>query len=96
MSTYVILANFTDQGIRGVKESPDRFLAFKAMAEKAGVTIKSVNYTVGAYDVVTVVEGPDEAITAALLKLGSLGNVRTQSMRAFSVDEMKAIVGKMP
>jgi len=96
MATYVTLANFTDQGIRNVKDSPDRLAAFRAMAEKAGITIKSVHYTVGAYDVVTVIEGSDEAVTSALLKLGSLGNIRTQTMRAFSPDEIKAIIKKMP
>jgi uncharacterized protein with GYD domain len=96
MATYVTLASFTEQGIRNVKESPDRLGAFKAMVEKLGITLKSVHYTTGAYDMVTVVEGSDEAITAALLKLGTLGNIRTQSMRAFSPDEMKAIIAKMP
>ena len=96
MPTYVTLANFTDQGIRNVKESPDRLNAFKAMAEKLGISVKSVHYTVGSYDIVTVVEGSDEAVTAALLKLGSLGNIRTQTLRAFSADEMKAIITKLP
>ena len=96
MATYVTLANFTDQGIRNVKESPDRLAAFRAMAEKLGITLKSVHYTVGAYDIVTVVEGSDEAVTSALLKLGSLGNIRTQTMRAFSPEEIKAIINKMP
>jgi uncharacterized protein with GYD domain len=96
MPTYVTLANFTDQGIRNIKESPDRLGAFKAMAEKLGISIKSVHYTVGNYDIVTVVEGSDEAVTAALLKLGSLGNIRTQTLRAFSADEMKAIITKLP
>jgi uncharacterized protein with GYD domain len=96
MATYVVLASFTDQGIRNVKESPDRLAAFKAMAEKMGVTMKSALYTVGAYDMVNVVEGSDEAVTAVLLKLGSLGNIRTQTLRAFSAEEMKAITAKMP
>ena len=96
MPTYVTLANFTDQGIRNIKESPDRLGAFKAMAEKLGISIKSVHYTVGSYDIVTVVEGSDEAVTTALLKLGSLGNIRTQTLRAFSADEMKAIITKLP
>ena len=96
MPTYVTLANFTDQGIRNIKESPDRLAAFKAMAEKLGISIKSVHYTVGNYDIVTVVEGSDEAVTTALLKLGSLGNIRTQTLRAFSADEMKAIITKLP
>lgn len=96
MATYIVLANFTDQGIRSIKESPDRLGAFKAMAEKLGVSIKSVHYTVGNYDIVTVVEGPDEAVTCALLKVGSLGNLRTQTLRAFSAEEMKTIITKIP
>ncbi len=95
MATYVTLANFTDQGIRNVKDSTDRLGAFKAAAEKLGITLKSVHYTVGAYDIVTVIEGSDEAVTAALLKLGSLGNIRTQTMRAFSPEEIKGIITKM-
>lgn len=96
MATYVTLVNFTDQGIRNVKDTPERLGAFRAMAEKLGVTLKSVHYTVGAYDVVTVLEGSDEAVSTVLLKLGSLGNVRTQTMRAFSPEEIKAIISKMP
>jgi uncharacterized protein with GYD domain len=96
MATFITLVNFTDQGIRNVKESPDRFNAFRAMAEKAGVTVKSVYYTVGHYDIVVVAEGSDEAVTAVLLKVGSLGNIRTETLRGFSLDEMKQIIGKMP
>jgi uncharacterized protein with GYD domain len=96
MATYVALASFTDQGIRNIKDSPDRLGAFKAMAEKLGIAMKSVHYTVGAYDIVAVVEGSDEAVTSALLKLGSLGNIRTQTMRAFSSEEMRTIISKMP
>jgi uncharacterized protein with GYD domain len=95
MATYVVLANFTDQGIRNVKESPDRLNAFRAMADKGGLAIKSVHYTVGTYDLVTIVEGSDEAVTTALLKLGSLGNIRTHTLRAFSPEEMKGIISKM-
>ncbi len=96
MATFVVLLNFTDQGIRNVKDSPERLNAFRAMAEEMGVSIKSVYYTVGNYDIVTVVEGPDEAVTAALLKVGSLGNVRSQTLRGFSPDEMKQMISKMP
>lgn len=95
MATFISLLNFTDQGIRTVKDSPARYEAFRAMAEKLGVTVKNIYYTVGHYDLVTVLEGTDEAVTAALLKVGSLGNVRTQTLRAFSLDDMKKIVGKM-
>ena len=96
MASFICLLNFTDQGIRNVKDSPERLGAFKAMAEKLGVSIKSVHYTVGSYDVVTVVEGSDDAVTTVLLKLGSLGNIRTQTLRAFSAEEMKKMISKMP
>jgi uncharacterized protein with GYD domain len=96
MATFISLLNFTDQGIRNVKDSPDRFEAFRALAENLGVTVKSAYWTVGKYDIVVVVEGPDEAVTSALLKIGSHGNVRSQTLRAFSADEMKRIITKMP
>jgi len=96
MATFVTLVDFTDQGIRNVKDSPDRYEAFKAMVEEMGVTLKDMYYTVGRYDAVFVMEASDEAVTTALLKVGSLGNVRTETMRAFSVEEMKKIVGKLP
>lgn len=96
MATYVTLVNFTDQGIRNIKDSPDRLGTFTAMAQKLGVTVKSVHYTVGQYDLVVVVEGADDAVTTALLKIGAAGNVRSQTMRAFSPDEMKKIITNMP
>jgi uncharacterized protein with GYD domain len=96
MATFISLVNFTDQGIRNVKDSPGRYEAFKAVAEKVGGTVKSVYYTMGNYDMVLIVEGSDEAAMTAMLKVGSLGNVRTETLRGFSVEEMKKIIGKMP
>jgi len=96
MVTYIVLAKFTDQGIRNAKESPKRAGAFKEMAKTFGVTVKDIVWTQGQYDVVTIVEAPDESAAMALnLSLGTLGNVRTETMRAFSVAEMTNIVGKM-
>jgi uncharacterized protein with GYD domain len=96
MATFISLVNFTDQGIRNVKDSADRFEAFKAMAEKLGGTLKGVYYTMGLYDMVVIMEGSDEAAMTAMLKVGSLGNVRTETLRGFSLEEMKKIIGKMP
>lgn len=96
MATFITLLNFTDQGIQNVRESPGRYEAFEAMAEKLGITVKSAYYTVGQYDLVLVIEGDDEAATSLLLKAGSLGNVRTQTLRAFYVEEMKKIIDMMP
>ncbi|TMH73884.1 MAG: GYD domain-containing protein [Betaproteobacteria bacterium] len=95
MATFISLVNFTEQGIRGIKESPDRYAAFKATAEKAGVSVKGIYYTVGRYDMAIVCEGTDEAVTAALLKLGSQGNVRSETLRSFSLDEMRKIVSAL-
>ncbi len=96
MVTYVVLANFTDQGIRNAKDSPKRAEAFKEMAKTFGVTVKDLFWTQGQYDIITIVETPDEFSVMALnLSLGALGNIRPESMRAFSAADMKEIVGKM-
>lgn len=96
MVTYVVLGNFTDQGARNAKESPKRADAFKQMAKTLGVTVKDLFWTQGRYDVVTIVEAPDESSAMSLsLSLSALGNVRTESLRAFSAAEMTAVVGKM-
>jgi uncharacterized protein with GYD domain len=96
MATFISLINFTDQGIRNIKDSPDRYEAFKALAEKVGGAVKGVYYTMGHYDMVVIVEGSDEAAMTAMLKVGSLGNVRTETLRGFSLEEMRKIIGKMP
>ena len=96
MPSYITLVKWTDQGIRNVKDSPKRADAMREMAKKTGVTVKEVYWTLGHYDVVTVVDAPDDqAVTAMLLSTGSLGNVRTQCLRAFGTGEMSAILGKM-
>ncbi len=96
MATYVVLAKFTEQGIRNAKESPKRANAFKEMAKTFGVTVKDLVWTQGRYDIVTIVEAPDETAAMSLnLSLAALGNVRTETLRAFSAAEMTAIVGKM-
>jgi uncharacterized protein with GYD domain len=96
MATFVSLLNFTDQGIRNIKDSPDRYGSFRAIAEKLGVTVKAFYYTVGHHDMVMVLEGADEAVTTTLLKAGSLGNVRSETLRAFTVEEAKRVIGDIP
>jgi len=96
MVTYVVLAKFTDQGVRNAKDSPKRADAYKQMAKTFGVIVKEILWTQGRYDVVTIVDAPDEAAAMSLsLSLGALGNVRTETLRAFSADEMTKIVGNM-
>jgi uncharacterized protein with GYD domain len=96
MATFILLVNFTDQGIRDAKDSPKRADALKAMAKKAGVNVKDVYWTLGQYDAVTILEAPDDmTATAVAFSLSKLGNVRTQTLPAFSAADMKTIIGKM-
>lgn len=92
MPAYITLANFTDQGARTIKDSPERFEAFKSLAESAGVTIKSVHWTTGAYDIVLVTEGPEDAAMSLNMKVAALGNIRTQTLRGFTIAEMRKLV----
>jgi uncharacterized protein with GYD domain len=96
MATYISLVSWTEQGIRNVKESPARAEAFKALAAKMGVNVKSLYYTLGNHDIVTTLEGSDEAVTAVLLKVSSMGNVKSQTMRAFTQEEATRIISSMP
>ncbi|MFQ5757314.1 MAG: GYD domain-containing protein [Acidiferrobacterales bacterium] len=96
MATFISLASFTDQGIRNVKQSTERARAFREAAQKAGVTVKDIYWTMGSLDLVVISDAPDdETAMALLLGLGSLGNVRTQTLRGFSAEEMGAMVAKM-
>ncbi len=77
MRTYILLLNFTEQGIRNIKETAKRAEAFKAMAKKAGVTVREIWWTLGHYDGAVILEAPDEETAMALgLNLCSLRNVR--------------------
>ena len=96
MATFVTLASFTEQGARNIKESPNRAEAFQAAAAKAGVQVKSLFWTAGAYDVVVTVEGPEEAVMATNAMMASLGNVRTQTLRAFNASEIKKVLSQLP
>ena len=96
MATYILLATYTEQGIRGIKDTVKRTDAVKELAKKAGLTMKESYWTLGAYDVVAVFDGPDdETMTAFSLSVAKLGNVKTQTLRAFSGKEMTSILGKM-
>ncbi len=96
MARFVILVNLTDQGIRDVKQSPQRAEAFKALAENFDVTIESVYYTVGEFDMVVIVEGEEQSVVASMLATNEFGNIRTQAMLAYSIDEMNAITAMLP
>lgn len=96
MAIYVVLANFTEQGVRHAKDSPKRAEAFREMAKKCGATVKDLYWTQGQYDITTIVEAPDDlTVTSLSLSVSALGNVRTQTMRAFTPADMKTILEKM-
>jgi uncharacterized protein with GYD domain len=97
MSTYFILANWTDQGIKAVKASPKRLRAAKRLAKDCKVKFRSFHMTLGQYDAVAIVEAPNDAAVARFaLALGSAGNVRTLTLKGFTEPEYREIVGSLP
>lgn len=93
MASFVTLAKFTEQGIKNVSHTAKRAGAFRDMAKKMGATVKDVYWTLGRFDVVAIFEAPDdETANRLVLRLGSLGNVRTETLRAFSAQEMGQIL----
>lgn len=96
MATYIVLSSFTDQGVRSVKDTAKRADAVKDLAKKFGATAKEFYWTLGSYDVVAIFDAPDDASMTALgLAIGGGGNVRTQTMRAFSREEMNGVLAKL-
>jgi uncharacterized protein with GYD domain len=96
MATYILLGQFTDQGIKNVRDTTKRAEALKNLAKKFNATVTAVYWTLGQFDVAAIVDAQDDAsVNALLLSLGALGNVRTQTLRAFSADEMGQILGRM-
>ncbi|NEE02086.1 GYD domain-containing protein [Phytoactinopolyspora halotolerans] len=96
MPTYISLINWTDQGVRNTKETVERAQAATDLAERMGGTLRDVYWTVGEYDIVSIAEFPDdETGTAFLLALGSQGNIRTSTLRAFNAEQMTGILGKL-
>ena len=96
MAMYVSLIQFTEQGIRNIKKTIKRGDAAMAEAEKMGMKIVEEFWTMGTYDVVVVVDAPnDETMGAFMLKIGSLGNVKSHTMRAFRREEMAGILAKI-
>ena len=96
MPTYINLINWTDQGIRNIKEAPQRIDAFKKAVEAAGGKVIGFYVTMGKYDIVTIVDVPsDEALANITLSTGSKGNVRTETMKAFTEDQFRNILTTM-
>src|SRR6266571_5193193 len=95
MPSYVTLINWTDQGIKNYKDTVDRYEAAQQMMGDAGVSFREIYWTVGPYDLVGIVEAPDdETATAALLAVAGQGNIRTTTLRAFNAGEMRGVIAK--
>jgi uncharacterized protein with GYD domain len=96
MPTFISLCNFTEQGVKTVKDSVKRADALKAAAKKFGITLKDVHWTMGAYDVIVTWEAPDgPTMSAFALTAAMAGNIRAQTLRAYDRDEMTGILKKM-
>ena len=97
MATYIALVNFTDQGVRQIRYTTERAKALINAASNLGVKIKDIYWTMGALDAVLIAESSeDESVMAFATSIASLGNIRTQTLRAFSAAEMNKILEKMP
>jgi uncharacterized protein with GYD domain len=96
MANYIMLASYSEQGLKGIKDTVKRTEGVRELAKKAGITMQASYWTLGQFDVVAMFEAPDdESMTAFALSIAKLGNVKTQTLRAFSAKEMTAILGKM-
>lgn len=97
MPTFISYVNWTDQGIRNVKDAPDRAEAARAALKKLGAEIKDVYLTSGQYDLLVIVDAPDaEAMTKFALAVGQQGNIRTTTVRGFTEDEFRSMIADLP
>jgi uncharacterized protein with GYD domain len=96
MPTYVALIDWTDQGVRNFKDSVNRYEAAQSQLEGLGVRFTDIHWTLGAHDIVAVIDAPDdETLAAGLLAVAGQGNIRTTTLRAFTAEQMQTIVGKV-
>jgi uncharacterized protein with GYD domain len=94
MATYIMLCNWTDQGIRHVKDSPDRLEAAKELCRQHGAEMTSFYMTIGGYDMVVFIDAPnDDTFAKIALSLGKGGNIRTTSLKAFDEAQYRQIIG---
>jgi uncharacterized protein with GYD domain len=97
MPRYVVLSDWTEQGVRNVKDTLDRYEAANRQLEGLGVRFVDNYWTLGDHDIVSIIDAPDdESLAAGLLAIAGAGNLRTTTLRAFSADEMGGVIGKLP
>jgi uncharacterized protein with GYD domain len=95
MATYVALIDWTDQGVKGFKDSVERYETAQSQMRSMGVEFTAIYWTLGAHDIVGIVEAPDDqALAAALLTVAGQGNIRTTTLRAFTAEEMRGVISK--
>jgi uncharacterized protein with GYD domain len=93
--TYISLVNWTDQGIRNYRDTVARAQSFRDMAAQAGCQVRETLWTIGEYDLVTVMDAPDDGTAVALLlQIAQVGNIRTRTMRALTADEMTGVISR--
>ena len=95
MAINVSLVSFTEQGIRNIKESPQRAKAFRDLCKQHGVQVREILWTHGPYDMVVITEGPEDALSTVSVSVAKLGNVRTQSMRAMDQETWQRVLEKV-
>ena len=94
MPAYIALIDWTDQGVRDFKNTVDRYEAAQSAFESLGVRFTDTWWTLGTHDIVATVEAPDdETLAAALLSVAGQGNIRTTTLRAFTREEMRTVIG---
>ena len=97
MATYICLANWTEKGIAAIKESPSRLDGAKKLFKDMGVEMKDFYMTTGRFDIVLVVDAPDDATLAkVLLAQAAKGSIRTETLRAYNEGEYRKIIGSLP
>lgn len=96
MNTYILLASWTDQGVRNLKDSPSRLEAAKQAIKRLGGEFKSFHMTMGAHDMVVIYEAPSDEVSARYtLAIAQGGNLRTQTLKAFSEAQYRDIIGSL-
>ena len=95
MPSYVILGKFTDQGTKSIKDTTQRAKALRETAKPMGITVKDVYWTLGRYDVVLIAEGQEKDVAALLLKVASMGNLKMETLRAFTGAELDSFLTRV-
>ncbi|HEX6413058.1 MAG TPA: GYD domain-containing protein [Burkholderiales bacterium] len=95
MAINISLVNYTEQGIKSIKDSPKRAQGFRDLAKKHGVSVRDIYWTAGQYDMVVITEGTEESLATVLLSVAKLGNVRSQTLRAMDQETFQRVLGKV-